>query len=90
MARSARQRNVVYSTDSGRMCPGCVRPVTDCVCKTRHATLDAESDGVVRLHRERKGRKGAGVTLVRGLPADSAELKKIAKQLRAHAGWAER
>ena len=44
------------------------------------------SDGIVRLHRERKGRKGAGVTLVRGLPPDEAALKQLAKQLKAACG----
>ena len=68
------------------MCPGCLRPVAECVCKTKHPALADSGDGVVRLHRETKGRKGSGVTLVRGLRVDEAELKAIAKSLKAACG----
>lgn len=46
----------------------------------------AAGDGVVRLHRETKGRKGKGVTLVRGLALPEAELKKLSKVLKASCG----
>ena len=38
---------LVYSTDSGRMCPACRRPVADCVCGLP-ATAPA-GDGIVRV-----------------------------------------
>ncbi len=44
------------------------------------------NDGVVRLMRETKGRKGKGVTLINGLPLDAAALKKIAKSLKQKCG----
>ncbi len=77
---------LVYSTDGGRMCPGCLRPVAECVCKGQRSTTPSTGDGVVRLHRETKGRKGAGVTLVRGLVLEEAALKKLAKELKAACG----
>ena len=40
----------------------------------------------MRIRRETKGRKGAGVTLVDGLALDSDKLKKTAKQLKALCG----
>lgn len=43
-------------------------------------------DGIVRLHRETKGRKGAGVTLVKGLALPEDELKKLAKLLKSRCG----
>lgn len=43
-------------------------------------------DGVVRLMRETKGRKGKGVTLIHGLPLDGTELKKLAKSLKQRCG----
>jgi len=46
----------------------------------------AAGDGVVRLHRETKGRKGKGVTLVKGVVLAEAELKKLAKVLKAGCG----
>lgn len=76
----------VYSTDGGRICPGCQRPLAQCVCKTRHPTLKQSGDGVVRLHRETKGRKGKGVTLIQGLELDPQALAQLAKQLKSRCG----
>lgn len=78
----------VYSTEVGRTCPGCLRAIGECVCKTTHATLkgSAGSDGIVRLHRETKGRKGKGVTLVKGLNLPTDELAALAKTLKAKCG----
>ncbi|HCS28073.1 MAG TPA: stress response translation initiation inhibitor YciH [Spongiibacteraceae bacterium] len=70
----------VYSTDQGRICPDCNQPATECICK-RQAARPA-GDGVVRISRETKGRKGKGVTLVAGLPLAGEDLKTLAKQLR--------
>jgi len=83
--KSKKQGGLVYSTTVGRMCPGCLRPLPECVCKDRSRPRDG-GDGVVRLSRETKGRKGAGVSLVRGLPLADAELAKLAKQLKARCG----
>lgn len=43
-------------------------------------------DGIVRLMRETKGRKGKGVTLIHGLPLHGTELKKLAKSLKQRCG----
>ena len=76
---------LVYSTDKGRTCPGCLRPVAECACKDRSRPR-AGGDGIVRLRRETKGRKGAGVTLVDGLPLSDADLAKLAKRLKSACG----
>lgn len=78
----------VYSTDAGRTCPGCLRPQTECICKSVHNTLQGThtGDGIVRLHRERKGRKGQGVTLIRGLVLAGPELVALAKVLKSSCG----
>ena len=73
--------NLVFSTDE-LICPGCLRPQIACVCKSQHTTLTEQSDGIVRLHRETKGRKGKGVTLVKGLILAEAELSQLAKKLK--------
>lgn len=70
----------VYSTDAGRICPGCTQPVAKCVCKQASST--PAGDGIVRISRETKGRKGKGVTLVTGIPLAGNELKGLAKQLK--------
>ncbi|TXR54715.1 translation initiation factor Sui1 [Reinekea thalattae] len=73
----------VYSTESGRICPDCDQPIADCVCA--QATIP-EGDGIVRLSRQTKGRKGKGVTLVTGVLLAPDELKKLAKELKTKAG----
>ncbi|MBT9506316.1 translation initiation factor Sui1 [Rhodoferax sp.] len=75
---------LVYSTDSGRMCPVCRKPVSSCVCSSTPAR--PASDGVVRVSRETKGRGGKGVTLVRGLALDPLALAALGKQLKTACG----
>jgi translation initiation factor 1 len=77
---------LVYSTDSGRMCPICRKPIAQCICAKSNAAAPAPSDGIVRVSRETKGRGGKAVTVVRGLAMDSASLAKLAQQLKAACG----
>jgi translation initiation factor 1 len=74
---------LVYSTDSGRMCPACRRPIAQCTC--RQAKVP-ESDGIVRVLRETKGRGGKAVTVVRSVPVDAAALVKLGQDLKAACG----
>jgi len=76
---------LVYSTEGGRMCPGCRRPLAACTCGTRAAPIDS-GDGIVRVSRETKGRGGKAVTLVRGLALDAAALAALGKRLRSACG----
>jgi translation initiation factor 1 len=74
---------LVYSTDSGRMCPSCCQPVADCICKAAKTPV---GDGIVRVSRETKGRGGKGVTLVKGLLLDAEALVALGKQLKTLCG----
>lgn len=76
---------LVYSTDSGRMCPGCRKPISLCACATASSTPQ-QSDGTVRISRETKGRGGKAVTVIRGLAMDAASLDTMARQLKAACG----
>jgi translation initiation factor 1 len=82
--KKQKTKGLVYSTDMGRTCPGCGHPVTQCCCCKKKSPQ--QSDGVVRVSRQTKGRKGSGVCLVTGLPLAEAELKKLAKQLKKKCG----
>jgi translation initiation factor 1 len=75
---------LVYSTESGRMCPACRQPVAQCTC--RQATSAPAGDGIVRVQRETKGRGGKAVTVLRGLPLDAAALVKLGQELKAACG----
>jgi translation initiation factor 1 len=66
------------------MCPECRRPVDDCRC--RRTRPPAAGDGVVRVGRETKGRKGRTVTTITGVPLEPAALKKLARQLKQACG----
>jgi len=81
MSRSSR---LVYSTDQGRVCPGCEQPQEQCRCKQNTDT--PTGDGVVRISRQTKGRKGKGVTLIEGVLLPAEELKTLAKQLKKNCG----
>ncbi len=75
---------LVYSTEGGRMCPGCRQPVARCTC--RQAAAAPPGDGKVRVSRVTQGRGGKAVTLVKGVALDAAGLAALGKQLRAACG----
>lgn len=84
MNMQRRQGGLVYSTEGGRMCPACRRPLAACLCKA--APQAPGGDGIVRVGRETKGRGGKAVTLVRGLPLAPDALAALGKQLRTACG----
>lgn len=54
--------------------------------KKQKQTPKTKNDGVVRVGRETKGRKGAGVTVITGIPTHQEGLKQIAKELKQKCG----
>lgn len=65
---------LVYSTDGGR------------IDEPKQQQVRPKGDGVVRIRRETKGRKGKGVITVSGIDKDDAELKKICSELKKKCG----
>ncbi|MFO7876340.1 MAG: translation initiation factor Sui1 [Desulfovermiculus sp.] len=74
----------VYSTDKGKVCPQCGEPAARCRCRNKAAPHPG--DGIVRIGRETKGRKGKGVSLVTGLQLQYQDLARLAKRLKAKCG----
>ncbi|MCQ4234438.1 translation initiation factor Sui1 [Pseudomonas stutzeri] len=74
---------LVYSTDAGRHCPDCARPLDACICKQNAIP---EGDGIARVRRESKGRGGKTVTTITGVPLVEAELKELASALKRRCG----
>lgn len=66
--------SLVYSTDVGRI--------------KQEAPIEErpKGDGIVRIQRQTKGRKGKGVCVITGLDVSDAELKLIAAQLKKVCG----
>jgi len=81
--RMRKSGGLIYSTDGGRMCPACRRPLAACACAAARAPA---GDGVVRVGRESKGRGGKTVTLVRGLALGADALAALGKRLRSACG----
>ena len=78
---------LVYSTDSGRMCPDCRQPLSACTCRAQaKAAAIPQGDGIARVSRETKGRGGKTTTVVRGLPLDAEALAALGKRLRTACG----
>lgn len=77
---------IVYSTGAGRMCPGCRRPIAQCVCKSAAAAAVRAEAGRVRVSRQTQSRAGKAVTVITGLPLAAAELETLASELKRRCG----
>ncbi|BDV44023.1 translation initiation factor [Geotalea uraniireducens] len=75
---------LVWSSELGRVCPGCGKAVAACSC--RKGAARPAGDGIVRVRRESKGRGGKTVTVVLGVPLDDAALKTLAGDLKRRCG----
>jgi len=85
MMKNRSQGGLVYSTETGRMCPACGKPLADCACQA-NAKAVPRGDGNVRVSLQTKGRGGKAVTLVKGVALDDAALAALGKQLRSACG----
>ena len=87
MKKSEAGSRLVYSTESGRICPGCGQPVAACTCREQQkAAARPATDGIVRVSLDTKGRKGKGVTVVKGVTLDDAALVQLGKALKSACG----
>jgi translation initiation factor 1 len=77
----------VYSTGSGRVCAGCGWPEHDCKCSSRRAADEPVPARVVaKLRMEKKSRGGKTVTVLDGLPRNTAFLKALTQDLKRACG----
>lgn len=79
---------LVYSTEKGRVCPNCGKGAAKCVCRKRRTSPrpDDPRDGIIRIRRETKGRKGKGVTVLSGFELCHSDLKAMATKLKRQCG----
>lgn len=84
MKQHKKTGGLVYSTESGRICPQCRQPATECRCR-RH-TPAQNCDGIVRIRREVKGRGGKTVTTISGLAMQPGALQQMAAKLKKRCG----
>ena len=82
----------VYSTETGRICPACSKPVSACTCKKKKtakvhkAPAVYPKDGIIRIQREVKGRKGKTITAILGVPLENGDLENFAKIVKRRCG----
>jgi translation initiation factor 1 len=67
------ENRLVYSTQTGRI-------------QEKPIRTSIKTDGVVRIRRETKGRKGKGMTTVTGVELPEKELKYLCSQLKKMCG----
>lgn len=94
------QNRVVYDSDAGRLdrCATCGRKYDACRCAASRPARGAPvrqgvptgpkvpADGVVRVSRDKKGRRGKTMTIVTGLPGGPAALAEMATLLKRLCG----
>jgi translation initiation factor 1 len=81
------KERVVYSSEKGRICAKCGWPATDCHCAS---ALPGPQDAVppkitATLNLENAG-PGKKVTVIHGLPKNTAFLESLAKELKKSCG----
>ena len=79
---------LVYSTETGSICPLCQKPVSECTCKKKKSRprTNIKYDGIIRIQREVKGRKGKTVTTISAFQLADDELRSLAAQLKRKCG----
>lgn len=73
--KSFNNLDIVYSTETGRIRPEKPKP-----------QAAPKGDGIVRVGRETKGRKGAGVSVITGVPLHPEGIKDLARALKQKCG----
>jgi translation initiation factor 1 len=77
----------VYSTERGRLCPRCGWPADDCHCAASlRAPEEAVPDRIAARLRIENRASGKSVTVVDGLPANTAFLESLARDLKKACG----
>jgi translation initiation factor 1 len=69
-------------TYANRICPGCRRPIAQCVCPGAAAARPA----AVRVGRQTQGRGGKGVSVITGLVLPAGQLEALCTELKRRCG----
>ncbi len=77
---------LVWSSEMGANCPTCGKALRKCKCQSTQNTSTTNKDGVIRVSRMTKGKKGKGVSVINGLSLSASELKDIAGNLKRKCG----
>ncbi len=81
---NSRDTVLVYSSELGRICPGCGKPAATCACRGERGF--GPGDGIVRIRRETSGRGGKTVTVILGVPLDEQGIRNLSGELKRRCG----
>ena len=87
--KKGKNSGVYYSATYGDMCSRCDKPVDDCTCGAEKGGPRGDGirgDGIVRITRSTKGRKGKTVTVLTGFALADDALRELAKELKQRCG----
>lgn len=77
---------VVFSTESGRICPNCGFPKQSCICKNSKTASSIFPDGIIRVRREKQGRAGKEVSVIRGVSGSPQDLQTHTGNIKKQCG----
>lgn len=80
MAERDNHSRLVYSTDSGRICPDCGHPKDRCTC--RFEGHQPVARGKITVRRENAGPQKKPITVISGLPLSGQGLESFASELK--------
>lgn len=78
------EHELVYSTDSPKK--SVKKHISKSKRKPEQKNCSVPNDGIVRVSRETKGRKGKGVTLITGISASDSDINDLAKKFKQKCG----
>ena len=77
-------KNIVYSTDGENFCPDCGKKIAICICCDK--TENDKYLGPILIERQTSGRRGKPVSVIKNIPLQKTDLKRLAKELKKHLG----
>ena len=77
---------LVFSTDRGRICPGCGWPADNCRCTSKDRDAAVPDRVLAKLCVEKAGRRGKTVPVVYDFPRNAAFLKELCGGLKRSCG----
>ena len=80
----SQKSRLVYTTDGENTCDNCKKSLRKCQCSNLKSKGKTES--VLNIYFEKTGRRGSGVTVVKGLILSKDELKKLTGNLKKYCG----
>ena len=78
------KKNIVYSTDGKIFCPDCEKKIVICICTDE--TENKRCFGPILIEKQTSGRRGKPVNVIKNIPLQKPELKKLAKELKKKLG----